>query len=94
MITFLPVTGNSAYRFDGRWRIEPKSAPAGENTISRRFYNKHRECAGLLWARHQEQIHVHGENGGGIQYRVNDVFLPKTRDNRAMAKSSALVSCG
>lgn len=25
----------------------------------------------------QGQIHIHGENGGGIQYRINDVFLPE-----------------
>jgi len=25
----------------------------------------------------QEQIHIHGENGGGIQYRINDIFLPE-----------------
>jgi outer membrane receptor protein involved in Fe transport len=29
------------------------------------------------YAQGQEQIHVHGENGGGIQYRINDIFLPE-----------------
>jgi outer membrane receptor protein involved in Fe transport len=68
-----PVTGSSAYRFD---RESIERTPAGENTNLAQVLQQAPGISQDSYGQGQEQIHVHGENGGGIQYRVNDVFLP------------------
>jgi outer membrane receptor protein involved in Fe transport len=68
-----PETGSSAYRFDHE-SIE--RMPAGQDTNLAQVLQQAPGVSQDSYGQGQEQVHVHGENGGGIQYRVNDIFLP------------------
>ena len=68
-----PLTGSSAYRFDHE-AIE--RMPTGQNSTLAQVLEQAPGVSQDSYGQGQEQIHVHGENGGGVQYRVNDVFLP------------------
>jgi len=69
-----PDTGGSVYRFDqdtiGR-------LPQGTDTPLRQLLLQAPGVSQGTYGQGQEQIHIHGENGGGIQYRINGVFLPE-----------------
>src|SRR6266849_284050 len=68
-----PDTGGSVYRFDqdtiGR-------LPQGADTPLRQVLLQAPGVSQGTYGQGQEQIHIHGENGGGIQYRINGVFVP------------------
>jgi outer membrane receptor protein involved in Fe transport len=68
-----PETGSSAYHFD---RESIERMPTGDDTNLAQVLQQAPGVSQDSYGQGQEQIHVHGENGGGIQYRVNDVFLP------------------
>jgi hypothetical protein len=69
-----PETGSSVYRFDQQ-AIE--RLPQGEDTPLRQVLIQAPGVSQDTYGQAQEQIHIHGENGGGIQYRINGIFLPE-----------------
>ena len=68
-----PETGSSAYQFD---RESIHRLPQGQNSTLAQVLQQAPGVSQDSYGQGQGQIHIHGENGGGIQYRVNDVFLP------------------
>jgi outer membrane receptor protein involved in Fe transport len=69
-----PEIGATAYRFD---QPAIQRLPEGQNTNLAQVLQQAPGVSQDSYAQGQEQIHVHGENGGGIQYRINDIFLPE-----------------
>jgi TonB-dependent receptor-like protein/carboxypeptidase family protein len=69
-----PETGSSAYRFD---EAAVERLPQGENTQLAQVIAQAPGVSQDAYGQGQEQVHFHGENGGGIQYRINGVFLPE-----------------
>ena len=69
-----PEVGATAYRFD---QAAIQKLPEGQNSNLAQVLQQAPGVSQDAYAQGQEQIHVHGENGGGIQYRVNDIFLPE-----------------
>ena len=69
-----PETGSSVYRFD---RQALERLPQGEDTPLRQMLIQAPGVSQDAYGQGQEQIHVHGENGGGIQYRINGIFIPE-----------------
>lgn len=68
-----PETGSTAYHFD---RESIHRLPQGQNSTLAQVLQQAPGVSQDSYGQGQGQIHIHGENGGGIQYRVNDVFLP------------------
>ncbi len=68
-----PETGSSAYHFD---HDAIERMPTGEDSTLAQVLEQAPGVSQDSYGQGQGQIHIHGENGGGIQYRVNDVFLP------------------
>src|ERR1700691_3386354 len=66
--------GATAYRFD---QEAIHKLPEGQNTNLAQVLQQAPGVSQDAYGQGQEQIHVHGENGGGIQYRINDIFLPE-----------------
>jgi outer membrane receptor protein involved in Fe transport len=69
-----PEIGATAYRFDQQ---AIHRLPAGQNTDLAQVLQQAPGVSQDSYGQGQEQIHIHGENGGGIQYRINDIFLPE-----------------
>ena len=69
-----PQIGATAYRFD---QEAIHKLPEGQNSTLAQVLQQAPGVSQDSYGQGQEQIHIHGENGGGIQYRVNDVFLPE-----------------
>jgi outer membrane receptor protein involved in Fe transport len=69
-----PEIGATAYRFD---QATIHKLPEGENTNLAQVLQQAPGVSQDAYGQGQEQIHVHGENGGGIQYRINGIFLPE-----------------
>jgi outer membrane receptor protein involved in Fe transport len=69
-----PEIGATAYRFDQQ---AIQKLPEGQNTNLAQVLQQAPGVSQDAYAQGQEQIHVHGENGGGIQYRINGIFLPE-----------------
>jgi len=67
-------TGSSVYRFSSR-AIE--QLPQGSNTPLSRVLIQAPGVSQDVYGQGQEQIHIHGMNGGGIQYRINGIWLPE-----------------
>ncbi len=68
-----PETGSTAYHFD---RESIHRLPQGQNSTLAQVLQQAPGVSQDSYGQGQGQIHIHGENGGGIQYRVNDVFIP------------------
>jgi outer membrane receptor protein involved in Fe transport len=69
-----PETGSTVYRFSDK---NINELPQGDNTP---FNNVLIQAPGVSqdsYGQGQGQIHIHGFNGGGIQYRLNGIFLPE-----------------
>ncbi len=69
-----PETGSSAYRFD---EAAIHRLPQGQNSPLSQVLVQAPGVSQDSYGQGQEQIHIHGENGGGVQYRLNNVFLPE-----------------
>jgi outer membrane receptor protein involved in Fe transport len=69
-----PETGSTAYHFD---RETIHRLPQGQNSTLARVLQQAPAVSQDSYGQGQGQIHIHGENGGGVQYRINDVFLPQ-----------------
>src|SRR5271170_1752032 len=69
-----PEIGATAYRFD---QAAIHKLPEGQNANLAQVLQQAPGVSQDAYAQGQEQMHVHGENGGGIQYRINDIFLPE-----------------
>ena len=69
-----PEIGATAYRFD---QEAIHKLPEGQNTNLAQVLQQAPGVSQDSYGQGQEQIHIHGENGGGIQYRINDIFLPE-----------------
>jgi hypothetical protein len=69
-----PETGSTAYHFD---RATIHRLPQGENSTLAQVLQQSPGVSQDSYGQGQGQIHIHGENGGGVQYRINDVFLPE-----------------
>jgi len=69
-----PGTGGSVYRFDqdtiGR-------LPQCADTPLRQVLIQAPGVSQGTYGQGLEQIHIHGENGGGIQYRISGSFVPE-----------------
>lgn len=66
-------TGSSAYRFSSR-AIE--RLPQGSNAPLSRVLIQAPGVSQDSYGQGQGQIHIHGQNGGGIQYRIDGILLP------------------
>ena len=66
--------GATAYRFDQQ---AIQRLPEGQNSPLAQVLQQAPGVSQDAYGQGQEQIHFHGENGGGIQYRINDVFMPE-----------------
>jgi hypothetical protein len=66
--------GTVAYRFD---QPAIHRLPAGQNTNLAQVLQQAPGVSQDSYAQGQEQIHIHGENGGGLQYRINGIFMPE-----------------
>jgi len=66
--------GSTAYRFDQQ---AIHRLPEGQNTALSQVLQQAPGVSQDSFGQGQDQIHIHGENGGGIQYRINDVFIPE-----------------
>ncbi len=69
-----PETGSTAYRFD---QPAIQRLPEGQDTALAQVLQQAPGVSQDSYGQGQEQIHINGENGGGVQYRVNGVFLPE-----------------
>ncbi len=69
-----PETGSTAYRFDS---AAIHRLPEGQNTNLAQVLIQAPGVSQDSYGQGQGEIHIHGENGGGVQYRVNNVFLPE-----------------
>src|SRR5712692_4174212 len=69
-----PETGGSAYRFD---QPAIHKLPQGANSAISQLLVQAPGVSLDTYGQGQGQIHIHGENGGGMQYRLNGVFLPE-----------------
>ncbi|HXW84211.1 MAG TPA: TonB-dependent receptor, partial [Candidatus Binataceae bacterium] len=69
-----PETGSIAYQFDQQ---AIHRLPGGQNTALAQVLQQAPGVSQDSYAQGQEQIHFNGENGGGIQYRINGVFVPE-----------------
>ena len=69
-----PEIGATAYRFD---QEAIHKLPEGQNTDLAQVLQQAPGVSQDSYGQGQEQIHIHGENGGGIQYRINDILLPE-----------------
>jgi TonB dependent receptor/Carboxypeptidase regulatory-like domain len=69
-----PETGSTVYRFTAR-NIE--ELPRGENTPLNEVLVQAPGISQDSYGQGQDLIHVHGLNGGGLQYRLNGIFLPE-----------------
>jgi hypothetical protein len=69
-----PETGSTAYHFD---RETIHRLPQGQNSTLAQVLQQAPGVSQDSYGQGQGQIHIHGENGGGVQYRINDVFLPQ-----------------
>jgi len=69
-----PEIGATAYRFDQQ---AIHRLPEGQNSNLAQVLQQAPGVSQDAYGQGQEQIHIHGENGGGIQYRINDIFLPE-----------------
>jgi len=67
-------TGSTVYRFTDR-NID--QLPQGDNTPLNDVLIQAPGVSQDSYGQGQGQIHIHGLNGGGIQYRLNGVFLPE-----------------
>lgn len=72
------AAGTSTYRFDS---AAISDLPAGENSSLRQVLIQAPGVSPDAYGQGQGQIHVHGENGGGIQYRINGVYIPDAVNN-------------
>jgi len=70
--------GTSTYRFDS---AAISSLPAGDNSSLRQVLIQAPGVSPDAYGQGQGQIHVHGENGDGIQYRINGVYIPDAVNN-------------
>ena len=66
--------GATAYHFD---QPAIHKLPEGQNTNLAQVLQQAPGVSQDSYAQGQEQIHIHGENGGGVQYRINDIFMPE-----------------
>jgi outer membrane receptor protein involved in Fe transport len=66
--------GATAYRFD---QPAIHKLPEGQNSSLAQVLQQAPGVSQDSYGQGQGQIHIHGENGGGIQYRINDIFLPE-----------------
>ena len=71
---FSPETGATAYHFDQQ---AIHRLPEGQNSTLAQVLQQAPGVSQDSYGQGQGQIHIHGENGGGIQYRINDVFFPR-----------------
>jgi len=69
-----PETGSTMFRFTNK-NID--QLPQGDNTPLNDVLIQAPGVSQDSYGQGQGQIHVHGLNGGGIQYRLNAVFLPE-----------------
>lgn len=69
-----PETGSTAYRFD---QPAIQRLPEGQDTALAQVLQQAPGVSQDSYGQGQEQIHINGENGGGVQYRINGVFLPE-----------------
>jgi hypothetical protein len=69
-----PETGSTVYRFSQKNIDE---LPQGDNTPLNEVLVQAPGVSQDAYGEGQSQIHVHGLNGGGIQYRLNGIFLPE-----------------
>ncbi len=69
-----PETGSSVYRFTDK---DIDQLPQGDNTPLNQVLAQAPGVSQDGYGQGQDQIHIHGLNGGGIQYRLNGIFLPE-----------------
>jgi outer membrane receptor protein involved in Fe transport len=69
-----PETGSTVYRFTDK---NIGSLPQGDNTPLNGVLIQAPGVTQDSYGQGQSQIHIHGLNGGGIQYRLNGIFLPE-----------------
>ena len=69
-----PETGSTVYRFTDK-NID--QLPQGDNTPLNGVLIQAPGVSQDSYGQGQSQIHIHGLNGGGIQYRLNGIFLPE-----------------
>ncbi|HJU11067.1 MAG TPA: TonB-dependent receptor, partial [Candidatus Binataceae bacterium] len=69
-----PETGSTVYRFSQKNIHE---LPQGYNTPLNDVLIQAPGVSQDAYGQGQGQIHIHGLNGGGIQYRLNGIFLPE-----------------
>ena len=69
-----PETGSTIYRFSQKNIHE---LPQGDNTPLNNVLIQAPGVSQDAYGQGQGQIHIHGLNGGGIQYRLNGIFLPE-----------------
>jgi outer membrane cobalamin receptor len=69
-----PETGSTVYRFTEQ---NINQLPQGDNTSLNDVLIQAPGVSQDSYGQGQSQIHIHGLNGGGIQYRLNGVFLPE-----------------
>jgi hypothetical protein len=67
-------TGSNVYRFS---REEMERLPQGSNISMRQMLIQAPGVSQDTYGQGQNQIHIHGNNGGGIQYRINGIFVPE-----------------
>ncbi len=69
-----PETGSTVYRFSEK---NINQLPQGDNTPLNEVLVQAPGVSQDAYGQGQGQIHIHGLNGGGIQYRLNGIFLPE-----------------
>jgi hypothetical protein len=69
-----PETGSTVYTFTRR---DIEQLPQGENTQLNEVLVQAPGVSQDSYGQGQDLIHVHGLNGGGLEYRLNGVFLPE-----------------
>ncbi len=68
-----PETGSTVYRFTEK---DIHQLPQGDNTALNDVLVQAPGVSQDAYGQGQGQIHIHGLNGGGVQYRINGIFVP------------------
>jgi hypothetical protein len=67
------LTGGASYQFT---RENIQNTPQGDDISMRGLLTQAPGVSQDAYGQGQDQIHIHGQNGGGIQYRIDGVYMP------------------
>jgi hypothetical protein len=84
-----PETGSTVFKFS---ETNINELPQGDNTSLNDVLIHAPGVSQDSYGQGQAQVHIHGLNGGGIQYRLNGIFLPEAVSSFGQLFSSYFIN--